>query len=291
MSELVLVIVNAVNMEEKMKCIDKREQNKKEIALLIIYALGLSVLANTFILRLLPKVVSNMSNYIGYELKSSDLLTKYCMGIGVRLVGILIFLYIIKKFDFYKLFTFKISKQYIIISWLFIGYIIANIELGDFNKVNVVTIICMIIETMSIGFFEEMVFRGTILPLFLEKWGKSKRGIFFSVLVSSGIFSILHLSNLFTGELPIAVFSQVIYTCIIGIAFSALFLRTNKNLLWCCLLHGFYDMASGFGDFSKVLNVDQEVSKELVSIVPYLINICLFIPLLIYSLFLLRKVE
>lgn len=66
MSELVLVIVNAVNMEEKMKCIDKREQNKKEIALLIIYALGLSVLANTFILRLLPKVVSNMSNYIGY---------------------------------------------------------------------------------------------------------------------------------------------------------------------------------------------------------------------------------
>lgn len=54
-----------------MKCIDKREQNKKEIALLIIYALGLSVLANTFILRLLPKVVSNMSNYIGYELKSS----------------------------------------------------------------------------------------------------------------------------------------------------------------------------------------------------------------------------
>ena len=125
-----------------------------------------------FILRLLPKVVSNISSYFGYELQASDLLTKYCMGIGVRLVGILIFLYIIKKIDFYKWFTFKIRKQYIIVSWLFLVYIIANIEIGDLNEVKFVTVICMMIEAMSIGFFEEMVFRGTILPLFLEKWGR-----------------------------------------------------------------------------------------------------------------------
>jgi len=273
------------------KVTDKKNENKKEIALLIIYALGICLLANIFILRLLPKVISNISGYLGYELLASDLLTKYCMGIGVRLIGILMFLYIIKKLDLYKWFTFKVKGEYIAISWLFFVYIIANIEIGDFNQVGFVTILGMIIEAMFIGFFEEMVFRGTMLPLFLKKWGGSKPGIVFSVLASSGIFGAFHLSNLFTGNLPIAVFSQVIYASIIGIAFSVLFLRTNKNLLWCCLLHGFYDMASGFGDFSNVLDVNQTVSQEVVSIIPYLINVCLFIPLLIYSLFLLRKVK
>ncbi|MBE6024956.1 MAG: CPBP family intramembrane metalloprotease [Cellulosilyticum sp.] len=269
----------------------EKEQNKKEIVLLIIYALGLSLLADIVILRVLPKVIANISSYFGYELQSSDLLTKYCMGIGVRLVGILIFLYLIKKLEIYKWFTFNVKGRYIAISWLFFVYIIANIEIGDFNEVRGVTVLCMMIEAMAIGFFEEMVFRGTILPLFLRQWGKNKRGIVFAVILSSGIFGIFHLTNLFTAALPIAVFSQVIYASIIGIAFSALLLRTNKNLLWCCLLHGFYDMASGFGDFSKVIEVGQSVSQKVVSITPYLINIGLFIPLLIYGLFLLRKVE
>lgn len=102
---------------------------------------------------------------------------------------------------------------------------------------------------------------------------------------------LIHLINLFTGALPIAVFSQVIYATIIGITFSALFLRTNKNILWCCILHSLYDIASGFGDFSTVVEQETTAAPATVSILPYLINICLFIPLLIYALFLLRKTE
>lgn len=51
----------------------------------------------------------------------------------------------------------------------FLIYILVNIEVGHLQQVKPVTILCMILEAISIGFFEEIVFRGTMLPLFLEK--------------------------------------------------------------------------------------------------------------------------
>ncbi|WP_167956205.1 CPBP family intramembrane glutamic endopeptidase [Anaerosporobacter faecicola] len=269
--------------------VNKRE--KKEKSKIILYAMILCLIADEFFLRLLPKFVALIAKYSGQELRSSDLLTKYCMGIGVRVVGILVFIYLIRKMKFDRWFTYRIKKEYFLISWLFIIYIFTNIEIGDFGQVSIVTVLCMVLEAMCIGFFEELVFRGTILTMFLEKFHSTKKEIVFSVVTSSLIFGVFHLSNLFTNGNVIEVFSQVIYTFIIGIAFSALYVRTNNNLLWCCILHGLFDMASGFGDFTKVVEQEQAAAQETISIMPYLINIGLFLPLLVYSLFLLRKAE
>ena len=84
--------------------------------------------------------------------------------------------------------------------------------------------------------------------------------------------------------------SQGGYAFIIGVFFSALLLRTNWNLLWCVILHSLYDMAAGFGDFAV-----QQTTKEVTAnhntpgTGAYLINFCLFLPLLLYAIFLLRK--
>lgn len=64
-------------------------------------------------------LIAQISNLFAYELHSSDLLTKYCMGIGVRLVDILIFLYLMKRLEIYKWFSSKIEWRFIAISWLF----------------------------------------------------------------------------------------------------------------------------------------------------------------------------
>ena len=77
---------------------------------------------------------------------------------------------------------------------------------------------------------------------------------------------------------------------IMGVAFSALLIRTNWNLLWCGIIHSLYDIAAGFGDFA-VLQTTNEViaNSNTPSAGVYLMNFCLFIPLLIYAIFLLRK--
>lgn len=63
------------------------------------------------------------------------------------------------------------------------------------------------------------------------------------------------------------------------------------NIIWCCVLHSLYDMASGFGDFSVINEVSQKASQPVESIIPYLMNTVSFLPLLIYGLFLMRNMK
>lgn len=107
--------------------------------------------------------------------------------------------------------------------------------------------------------------------------------------ISGVIFGLFHISNLFTGVSFIEVITQVCYTTIMGIAFSALLLRTKGNLPWCGIIHGLYNMASGFGNFAPTVHALKEPAT--ISILPYLLNLLFFIPLLLYGLFLLRKVS
>lgn len=245
--------------------------------------------ADIIFLSALPKLVAYISKNMGYHLDSSNLMIKYSMGIGVRLVGLILFLYILKKTEIIKWYSCKMNINYLKLSWLFFIYICVNLEISSASNMNIMPVIFMIVESLIIGLYEETVFRGLVLPLFLRKWGINNKQIMISVILSSVIFGLFHISNLFTGASFIEVVIQVCYTTIMGIAFSALLLRTKGNLLWCGMIHGLYNMASGFGDFDPTVHVvNQSIT---ISILPYLLNLLLFIPLLIYGLFLLRRVS
>lgn len=278
-----------VIMKEKIMQMKETSSNKKDILVFIMKILALVLFTDVFILRLLPKGIAFIAKQMGTELLSSDLLTKYCMGIGVRAFGILVIVLIMLKSNMLKTFTYKLKLKAVLISWMFIIYIIANIEIGDFSHTNVLTVVCMMVEAMTIGIFEEFVFRGTMFPMFLKMMGQKRNGVLLAVLSSSIVFGLFHLSNLLTGASVAGTLTQVVYSSIIGIAFSALLLRTNMNLIWCSILHGLFDMASGFGDFVNVAEESKEAASQTVSMLPYLLNLALFIPLLIYGLFIIRR--
>jgi membrane protease YdiL (CAAX protease family) len=157
----------------------------------------------------------------------------------------------------------------------------------------------MVISCVFVGLFEEILFRGTILPILLSKWGNSRKQIYGCVILSSSLFGVFHLTNLLNDVPPITVFVQVFYATVIGIAFAAIYIRTNNNLLWCVILHALYDIATEIGDViasgmestegvaDKAASV---VTTTSIDVVPYLVEQLVFIPLLLYSLFLLRKV-
>ncbi len=99
---------------------------------------------------------------------------------------------------------------------------------------------------LCVGFFEEMAFRGCALMFFLKKRTKTKMGIFVSILLSSAIFGVVHLVNIFTSS-PGAVLRQIGYSALIGALCSVVLLAT-KNIWFCVLCHAVYNFCGGLKD-------------------------------------------
>ncbi|MDD6207757.1 MAG: CPBP family intramembrane metalloprotease [Clostridiales bacterium] len=264
---------------------DKMSALKTVLILILVIFLDL-----VFTLVILPKGIAWGFAHAGIKLDSHDLGTKYGMGIAVRLFGLAVLLPILSHLSDMRIFTYRIHKSCFVLSWLFFVYILANLEIGDMTQATPWLFLLMILECFAIGFYEEILFRGVLLRHFIELFGNSHRRIICAVFVSSLLFGILHLINFRTGAGAAAVLTQVGYAFITGVFFSALLLRTNWNLLWCGIVHSLYDIAAGFGDFAV-----QKTSSEVIAnhstpdVGAYLINLCLFIPLLLYGIFLLRK--
>ena len=96
---------------------------------------------------------------------------------------------------------------------------------------------------LSVGFFEEMAFRGCVLMILLKNRTKSKGQIFLAIFLSSAVFGLIHLVNLFAAS-PGAVFLQIGYSALIG-AMCSLVLLTTKNIWLCVILHAVYNFAGG----------------------------------------------
>lgn len=92
----------------------------------------------------------------------------------------------------------------------------------------------------SVGFIEELLLRGCIFKAILLKLGDNKKGVILSVLVSSAIFSLMHIVGA-PDDRRIFIM-KLIWTFCGGITFAILYYVTNN--LWCgIILHGLVDIA------------------------------------------------
>lgn len=95
-----------------------------------------------------------------------------------------------------------------------------------------------------IGLFEEAAFRGFVFLQLLHRMGTSPLRVFLSIVLTSGIFGLIHLVNLFEGASPFAVLLQVGYSFLIGGMCAIALLKTGT--LWVpVFLHALYDF-NGF---------------------------------------------
>ena len=97
-----------------------------------------------------------------------------------------------------------------------------------------------ILYCLSIGILEETIFRATLLPLFVRKFGQDKKGLTLSVAVSSAVFGAMHLLNLLGGFSP-SVFLQVGYSFLIGCVCSITLLASGSVYV-PILIHALFDV-------------------------------------------------
>lgn len=89
---------------------------------------------------------------------------------------------------------------------------------------------------ISIGIFEEVVFRGIIFTIIADAFSKDRKGFLKTFVISSAVFGLAHLFNGFSP----AVLAQVGYTTLTGGLFAFCLIKT-KNIFCCAMVHGVYN--------------------------------------------------
>lgn len=148
----------------------------------------------------------------------------------------------------------SVSLPFIIYS-LYIGCSLFGIYFVEgYELVSIDNIIVIVILYLLVGVFEDFLTRGLALNILLDKFGKTKKGIWLSIFLSSLFFGLIHFVNIFTGASLKGVLIQVITATCIGMYFAAIYLRSGS--VWApALLHGFYDIAASVSSFFVIKEV------------------------------------
>lgn len=93
---------------------------------------------------------------------------------------------------------------------------------------------------LCVGIFEESIFRGIVFSVVAERLPQNKKGFILTYLVSSCLFGVAHLFNLFAGAGFVATLMQVGYTTLTGGLFAFALIKTG-NVLCSGFIHGLYN--------------------------------------------------
>ena len=185
---------------------------------------------------------------------------------------------------FEKVNLIKIQWKQLWLLWPLIGITLLNIDTDvKFNALKSSTIILYVLVYCSTGFFEEILCRGFMLNLFLNKWGDTQRGIYGSTLLSSVLFGSFHLICHHSDFLQDI--TQVIIAFFIGMAFAACYLRI-KSILPVVILHALFDIGGSLNELSPIGHATANSSLPAA-----LLSIGITSILFTYSLFILRKAK
>ncbi len=164
------------------------------------------------------------------------------------------------------------------------------------GTISITDLIIILLTTMSIGFSEEFVFRGLLIPILIEKYYNKKSGIFLSIFIPAIVFALLHLFNFKVENLSSEV-AQLLYATYFGVFFGAVLFRTNR-IIPIAIMHGLIDFVSALkkvavqtepiiNSTSKVVNTDINITSEIIK---GLTSSVIILPLFIIGLLIIRKI-
>ena len=135
-----------------------------------------------------------------------------------------------------------------------VNFPFASFISGEMHFVRQDLIALYIVYVFFVAIIEEVVFRGILLYLCLDYLRNAKLKYFFAALISTAIFALFHLTNLFVGMGVLDVLLQVGYTFLIGGMFAVMMLKTN-NIWLCVIIHALFD-------FGGLLHVQELVDAS-----------------------------
>ena len=142
----------------------------------------------------------------------------------------------------------------------------------------VLSVLFFTVTMFLIGWGEEIICRGIMLNLFLDRFSKTKKGILGAIILDGVLFGAVHLTNIFAGVSVVSACIQAISAGLLGIIFSAIYAR-SRNIWICIITHALTDFAAlmGTGIFGNGTAVDgiNNISYINLAAVPVLLIPCL----------------
>lgn len=152
---------------------------------------------------------------------------------------------------------------------------------------------------LAIGFAEEGMFRGLLLGGFMDASGKSRRGLFVAVVLSSLVFGSAHVdwgTLVWTDSLQVAqALLKIVQTGMLGYFFCALVVHT-RSVAGPALLHAlsnFLLMMVAIGLLGQDMEPSYVYTGEdaLPTVFLYLTIIVLYIPIVVIGTGMLKKAQ
>lgn len=150
------------------------------------------------------------------------------------------------------------------------------------------SLINLVLGCFLVGVAEEFLCRGWLLNEFLERYGDTKKGVWYSIIISGVIFGLMHLGNIYSmGQSFATTLIQVMSAAASGILFGLIYYKT-KNIWTVITLHGLWDFSLFLSELSPVTaNVEITsnvtilglilavfmIAAELINIIPYVKDI------------------
>ncbi len=138
-------------------------------------------------------------------------------------------------------------------------------SLGEFKFWNFMN---LILFCASIGLTEEFLCRGWVQNEFIERFGDTRKNVIISIILSSLVFGLMHITNIFAGQGVFETIMQILQATSLGALLGSIYYRT-KNIWAVAFLHGFYD----FGIFLYDIDLIKDCTTGTVTppIMAYLI--------------------
>lgn len=118
------------------------------------------------------------------------------------------------------------------------------------EELNVANLVSLILLAITIGMAEEFFFRGFIQGEIVEAYGKNRKEVIISIVISGVIFGLVHLSNVLSGQDIITTIMQVLQASSLGILLGSIYYIT-RNIWTVVFLHSFYDFAILLGEVNS----------------------------------------
>lgn len=128
----------------------------------------------------------------------------------------------------------------------------------------------IMLTTILVGFSEELMFRGIVLHVLLER-----HGVVFSIVMSAIFFALLHAVNVFAGVPIMVVPIQLLATFLFGLVFSCLAIRI-RNIIPLMVYHFVWD-------FVLIAQSITGAQVDTVSSIGIVIELIVVIPLMVYT--------
>ena len=142
---------------------------------------------------------------------------------------------------------------------------------------------------LSVGIFEELLGRGVVLMLMVRAWGDRPRGMYRAVLASSGLFALGHIANMLMGRYSVlAGMAQIVFSLFFAVFFAACMLR-NRTIVPVMLMHAVFDFAGALEEIAVGGGLFEHT--YVVTWSSALTSVLITLPLFVYGMFLLRKVQ